>query len=204
MLYASSRPPPMQSAGLRMGKRSHKERSSKEHKSKNKLSKDKRDKKDRHRSGKERRHKRRRSSSVDSSSSDGGASPRLSTAQQLAMGRAAARSCREILAHDYGLRKDLRELARQLDDGGALDVSGLPNTFLRARLEELLGNLPSLRRSAVVSGGLDARACYCSRCLSGRRSWLPLCARACPCPPVSCCRAHTTCAGESLQRCLPS
>eukprot|EP00887_Chlorella_sp_A99_P006302 scaffold3.g6302.t1 len=109
--------------------------------------KDKKEKRSKHH-----KHHRRRSASADSGGSDssGSASPRLSVNRQLAMGRAAARATREILAYNYELRRELREvgrLARQLDGGGALDISGLPDPFLREHLAELFGNLAQLRKN---------------------------------------------------------
>lgn len=70
--------------------------------------------KSKHRSKDKKRHKKEkkskhhgRSSSPSSDSSDGG---RLDVTKRLHMGRAAARATREILAHDYGLRKELRQV----------------------------------------------------------------------------------------------
>ncbi len=42
------------------------------------------------------------------------------------------------------------QLVRTLDGGGALDVSGIPDAFLRSRLALLLDNLVQLRRNSAV------------------------------------------------------
>lgn len=42
------------------------------------------------------------------------------------------------------------QLVRQLDGGGALEVSGIPDAFLRAKLTVLLDNLPQLRKNSAV------------------------------------------------------
>ena len=84
------------------------------HKKEKKEKREKKETKERQRGKEKRGHKekRRRSSSRSSSSSsdsDGGA-PRLTVNKQLAMGRAAARATREILAYNADLRKELREV----------------------------------------------------------------------------------------------
>ena len=53
-------------------------------------------------------HKRRHGPASGSGSDEDG--PAITVSQQLAMGRAAARATREILAYKYELRKDLREV----------------------------------------------------------------------------------------------
>ena len=55
------------------------------------------------------------SSSSSSSDSDGG---RIDVNRQLAMGRAAARATREILAYNHELRKELREVGSVVLRGG--------------------------------------------------------------------------------------
>jgi hypothetical protein len=42
------------------------------------------------------------------------------------------------------------QLVRQLDDGGALDISGIPDDFLRSRLLTLFSNLVQLRKNSAV------------------------------------------------------
>jgi hypothetical protein len=43
------------------------------------------------------------------------------------------------------------QLVRQLDSGGALDISGIPDEFLRSRLTVLFQNLVQLKMSSAVS-----------------------------------------------------
>ena len=65
------------------------------------------------------------------------------------MGRAAARAIREILAYNYELRSEIRQLARHLDSGNALDISGLTDAFLLSRLCILFDNLTHLRKTSA-------------------------------------------------------
>lgn len=51
------------------------------------------------------------------------------------------------------------QLVRQLDSGDALDVSGIPDTFLRSRLLTLFDNLVQLRKNSAVGGGRGLQAC---------------------------------------------
>ena len=86
---------------------SHKDKHGSKHKQRGKEKKRGRDKERKHKKEK----KRRRSSSASSSSSDSdGGRPNVN--RQLAMGRAAARATREILAYSHDLRKELREVGR--------------------------------------------------------------------------------------------
>lgn len=55
---------------------------------------------------------------------------------------------------------------RTLDGGGALDVSGIPDAFLRSRLALLLDNLVQLRRNSAVRMG--RAGCLCERLGWGR------------------------------------
>ena len=223
----------------------------KKEKHKKKGSKEKKAKKEKH------RKQRRRSSSPSSDSSSGSDGERLGVNKQLAMGRAAARATREILAYNHDLRKELREvrrrcplaalaaacsrrrlstalaslsglsnsspdlpssplpasllqLVRQLDSGGALDVSGIPDAFLRGRLLTLFDNLVQLSKNSAVGRLLlciaAARHTHCA-CLSlPRRAWLaglgstllspPSIVR--PCLPASACLPACACAGPVL------
>ena len=73
------------------------------------------------------------------------------------------------------------QLVRQLDGGGALDVSGIPDAFLRSRLLALFDNLVQLRKNSAVSRASD---CVCvsvgisvhtgsgARCGRGTGRWL--------------------------------
>ena len=101
----------------------------------------------------EKSHKKRRkySSDSDSSSSSGSDVPsqKFDVNTQLAMGRAAARAIREILAYNYELRSEIRQLARHLDSGNALDISGLTDAFLLSRLCILFDNLTHLRKTSA-------------------------------------------------------
>ena len=47
--------------------------------------------------------------------------------------------------------RPLLQLVRQLDSGGALDVSGIPDAFLRSRLLTLFDNLVQLSKNSAVS-----------------------------------------------------
>jgi curved DNA-binding protein CbpA len=133
-----------------MGK-DEKHRSSKDSRSKHK--KHKKSHKKSHK--KEKSHKKRRDYSSDSdtsSPSTGGDSPprlNVNVNTQLAMGRAAARALREILAYNYELRTEIRQLSRHLDDGNALDISGLVDVFLRDRLCILFDNLLQLKKTSA-------------------------------------------------------
>ena len=104
---------------------------------------------------KEKDQKRRRrdsaSGSDSSSSSDSDAPPpkRLTVNAQLAMGRTAARAIREILAYKYELRSEIRQLARHLDTGNALDVSGIDDAFLLGRLCTVFDNLTQLKQTSA-------------------------------------------------------
>ncbi|KAL4855003.1 DnaJ subfamily C member 14 [Chlorella vulgaris] len=100
--------------------------------------------KDKHKKHKKSKHRHRSSSASDSSDEE-----RFTINKQLQMGREAARATREVLAHNHVLRKDLRELVRQLDSGGALDISGIPDDFLRSRLLTLFSNLVQLRKNSA-------------------------------------------------------
>ena len=64
------------------------------------------------------------------------------------MGRAAARAIREILAYNDELRSEIRQLARHLDSGNALDISGLEDKFLLGRLAIVFDNLTQLKRKS--------------------------------------------------------
>ncbi len=44
------------------------------------------------------------------------------------------------------------QLVRQLDGGEALDISGIPDEFLRIKLCTLFDNLIQLRKNSAVSG----------------------------------------------------
>jgi hypothetical protein len=96
-----------QIGAFRMGKDS-KPKKEKHSKHKKKGSKEKKAKKEKH-------SKQRRcpSSSPSSDSSSGSDGERLGVNKQLAMGRAAARATREILAYNQDLRKELREVRRR-------------------------------------------------------------------------------------------
>lgn len=124
-------------------------KSSKDRHSKHKKHKKKHKKEEK----KEKSHKKRRSYSSDSDSSSSGGSDvrpsKVDVTTQLAMGRAAARAIREILAYNYDLRTDIRQLARHLDSGNALDISGLGDAFLRTRLCTLFDNLIQLRKTSA-------------------------------------------------------
>ena len=51
----------------------------------------------------------------------------------------------------------MAQLLRTLDTGGALDVSGLPDPAMRARLVQLLGNLQTRHtRQVTLPGPSDA------------------------------------------------
>lgn len=86
---------------------SHKDKHSSKHKHRSKEKKRGRDKERKHKKDRKRRRSSSGSDSSDSSGSDGG---RIDVNQQLAMGRAAARATREILAYNHELRKELREV----------------------------------------------------------------------------------------------
>lgn len=91
-----------------MGSRDKEKKHKKEkHKKESKERKHKKEK----RSSKHKKDKHRRSSSP-SSSSDSSGDERPNLKRQLAMGRAAARAVREILAYNAGLRRELREVRR--------------------------------------------------------------------------------------------
>ena len=90
---------------------SHKDKHSSKHKKSSKEKKRVRDKERKHK--KDRKRRRSSSSSSSDSGSDGG---RINVNRQLAMGRAAARATREILAYNHELRKELREV-RSLGPG---------------------------------------------------------------------------------------
>lgn len=89
---------------------SHKDKHSSKHKHRSKEKKRGRDKERKHKKEK----KRRRSSSGSGSSSSDSDGGRIDVNRQLAMGRAAARAVREILAYNHELRKELREVGRGL------------------------------------------------------------------------------------------
>ena len=103
--------------GSKEGKKGKKEH--KEHRSGKGKKQHKRDK------GQKKHTRRRRdasgSGSSDDSDSSGGA--QLGVQQQLKLSRAAARAAREILAHDYALRGDLREVGAREGGGHAREVA---------------------------------------------------------------------------------
>lgn len=68
----------------------------------------------------------------------------------------------------------LAQLVRQLDGGGALDVSGIPDAFLRSRLQHLFDNLVQLRKNSVVRPG-----CVHGLWRNGRRALELLCNEEC-------------------------
>ncbi|GAB4822070.1 hypothetical protein N2152v2_009116 [Parachlorella kessleri] len=112
------------------------------------------DRKDRHHEKKPKKRKkskrsRRRDNSSSETSSDSDEGRVLNVNTQLAKSRAAARAAREVLAYNYQLKGELRELVRQLDSGGALDVSGIPDQFLRSKLCTLFDNLVQLRKNSA-------------------------------------------------------
>ena len=111
-----------QIGAFRMGKDS-KPKMEKHSKHKKKGSKEKKAKQEKH-------SKQRRRSSSPSDSSSGSDGERLGVNKQLAMGRAAARATREILAYNHDLRKELREVRwRQQAAGGGRRLkhtSGVP------------------------------------------------------------------------------
>lgn len=115
------------------------------HKSKD-AKKDKKHKKEHKKDKKKSKKHRSRDFSDSSSSSEDEAPP--SVDRQLAMGRAAARAIREILAYKYELRDELRQLARHLDGGNALDISGIVDAFLLSRLRTAFDNLLQLRKTS--------------------------------------------------------
>lgn len=131
-----------------MGK-DEKHRSSKDSHSKHK--KHKKSHKKSHKKEKDRTKRRDYSSDSDTSSTStrGDAPPCVNVNTQLAMGRAAARALREILAYNYVLRTEIRQLSRHLDAGNALDISDLADIFLRDRLCILFDNLLQLKKTSA-------------------------------------------------------
>eukprot|EP00890_Picochlorum_soloecismus_P000241 jgi/Picsp_1/1217/NSC_04698-R1_dnaj heat shock n-terminal domain-containing len=55
--------------------------------------------------------------------------------------KVAVKALRQILLHQYSLRSDVRELAKYLDKGKGLDVSGIKDEFVRSKTIELFDNL---------------------------------------------------------------
>jgi outer membrane biosynthesis protein TonB len=92
---------------------------SKDEKSKHKKHK-KKERKEKHKKkdGKRGKERSSRRGSDSSASSDGGGA-RVSAAAQVAQGRVAVRAAREILAYNYELRNDLREVRPQTLEGAA-------------------------------------------------------------------------------------
>jgi curved DNA-binding protein CbpA len=131
-----------------MGK-DEKHRSSKDSHSKHK--KHKKSHKKSHKKEKDRKERRDYSSDSGTSSTNTSrdAPPLVNVNVQLAMGRAAARALREILAYNYDLRTEIRQLSRHLDAGNALDISGLADVFLRDRLFTLFDNLLQLKKTSA-------------------------------------------------------
>jgi hypothetical protein len=72
-------------------------------------SKHRKDKK-KHKKEKKSKHRTKRSSSPSSESSGSSDGERLDVTKKLQMGRGAAKATREILAYDYSLRKELRQV----------------------------------------------------------------------------------------------
>jgi curved DNA-binding protein CbpA len=133
-----------------MGKDEKKHRSSPKSKD-SKHKKHKKSHKKSHKKTKDRKKRRDYSSDSDTSSTStgGDAPPRVNVNTQLAMGRAAARALREILAYNYDLKTEIRQLSRHLDDGNALDISGLADVFLRERLCILFDNILQLKKTVA-------------------------------------------------------
>lgn len=69
---------------------------------------------------------------------------------ELARARHAARCTRELLLRYPDQRRDLRQLLWTVDQGNALDVSGVADVTMRERLIELFSNLPLERTKKGV------------------------------------------------------
>lgn len=113
---------------------------------------DRRKDKKRHKKHKHKKsHKKKRSKRSRSSSSSSGSDVPLSADLQLKRGRLAIQAVRQILAHNYDLKADLRTIATKLDSGDALDVSGVADPYLRERLADFLTALPLVKPTAAFT-----------------------------------------------------
>jgi len=114
---------------------------------------DRRKDKKRHKKHKHKKsHKRKRSSrSKSSSSSSSDSDVPLSADLQPECGRLAIQAVRQILAHNYDLKADLRTIATKLDCGDALDVSGVEDSYLKERLADFLTALPLIKPTAAFT-----------------------------------------------------
>ncbi|GIL65882.1 hypothetical protein Vafri_19522 [Volvox africanus] len=110
--------------------------------------------KEKRKSKKVKKHKKhRRRSSSDSSDSDGHAE---GAEQQLARERTAVSKLRDILSNYPAVRKELREMLWRVDQGEAANISGVPDSDLKASLAQLL-ELLRLRRNDKGIYGLINR-----------------------------------------------
>ncbi|GIL91130.1 hypothetical protein Vretimale_9578 [Volvox reticuliferus] len=111
--------------------------------------------KEKSKSKKAKKHKKhRRRSSSGSSDSDGHAE---GAEQQLARERTAVSKLRDILSSYPAVRKELREMLWRVDQGEAANISGVPDSDLKASLAQLL-ELLRLRRSDKGIYGLLNRS----------------------------------------------
>lgn len=94
-----------------------------------------------------RKHKRSKSRHRSDGDSEGftSSSSEDSTQRHLANARCAALGIRQILAYNYDLRNDLKSLARVLDDGDAVDLSGLHDSIVKKKLTDVFRVLPYTR-----------------------------------------------------------
>lgn len=105
------------------------------------------------RSGKKKAHAS--SSCSDSGSDVGGNFTKSSTLlggvqKELARAQQATRCARELLFRYPSSRKDLRQLLWTIDQGQALDVSGIADAEMRTGVTELLSQLPTQRTAKQV------------------------------------------------------
>jgi curved DNA-binding protein CbpA len=84
----------------------------------------------------------------------------------LLKGRVAFKATRELLGYKYELKDELRQLIQQLDVGKSLDISGIPDEYVKSQVATIFKNISLLRRKD--------KFIYQSRDTSGRGSLLAL------------------------------
>ncbi|BDA44900.1 probable DnaJ homolog subfamily C member 5 at C-terminar half [Coccomyxa sp. Obi] len=111
---------------------------------------------------KHKRHKRAKEGQSSEGASDEEDSEQDDINQQLERGRAAVRITREILQHQPGLKKELRQLLWRIDQGEAVQIAGIPDANLRQQLDELLVNINLTK----TSKGIYAKRPGAAACLT--------------------------------------
>ena len=65
----------------------------------------------------------------------------------LSAGRLAMESLRQLVGYNYELLGELKELIRSLDDGKRLDISGIPDAYVKEQVAIVFKNCSLLRRT---------------------------------------------------------